>query len=39
VPGTGRYRIAPVSPTKIRFVRNPFSREWCHAAKYTPHLR
>ena len=33
VPGTGPYKIVSVSPTKIRFVRNPFFREWSHAAQ------
>jgi YVTN family beta-propeller protein len=33
VPGTGPYQIASVSNTEIRFVRNPFFREWSHAAQ------
>ena len=33
VPGTGPYRIASVTPTEIRFVRNRFFHEWSHAAK------
>jgi YVTN family beta-propeller protein len=33
VPGTGPYRIAQVSPNEIRFVRNPFFREWSNAAQ------
>jgi YVTN family beta-propeller protein len=33
VPGTGPYKIGSVSPTEIRFVRNPFFREWSHAAQ------
>jgi YVTN family beta-propeller protein len=33
VPGTGPYQIAGVSNTEIRFVRNPFFREWSHAAQ------
>ena len=33
VPGTGPYEIASVSPAEIRFVRNPFFREWSHAAQ------
>jgi len=33
VPGTGPYRIAAVGATRIRFVRNPFFREWSHAAQ------
>jgi YVTN family beta-propeller protein len=33
VPGTGPYRIVSVTPTEIRFERNPFFREWSHAAQ------
>jgi YVTN family beta-propeller protein len=33
VPGTGPYKIAFVSDTEIRFVRNPYFREWSHAAQ------
>jgi YVTN family beta-propeller protein len=33
VPGTGPYEIASISADEIRFVRNPFFREWSHAAK------
>jgi YVTN family beta-propeller protein len=33
VPGTGPYEIASVSGTEVRFVRNPFFREWSHAAQ------
>ena len=33
VPGTGPYRISSVTPTEIRFVRNPYFREWSHAAQ------
>ena len=33
MPGTGPYKIARVSDTEIRFVRNPFFREWSHAAQ------
>jgi peptide/nickel transport system substrate-binding protein len=33
VPGTGPYKIVSVSPKEIRFVRNPFFREWSHAAQ------
>jgi YVTN family beta-propeller protein len=33
VPGTGPYKIASVSDTEIRFVRNPYFREWSHAAQ------
>ena len=33
VPGTGPYRIAAVRPNEIVFERNPFFREWSHAAQ------
>jgi ABC-type transport system substrate-binding protein/DNA-binding SARP family transcriptional activator len=33
VPGTGPYQIVTVTPTEIRFVRNPYFREWSHAAQ------
>jgi YVTN family beta-propeller protein len=33
VPGTGPYRIVSVTATEIRFDRNPFFREWSHAAQ------
>jgi peptide/nickel transport system substrate-binding protein len=33
VSGTGPYRIASVTPTEIRFVRNAYFREWSHAAQ------
>jgi YVTN family beta-propeller protein len=33
VPSTGPYKIASVSANEIRFVRNPFFREWSHAAQ------
>jgi ABC-type transport system substrate-binding protein len=33
LPGTGPYRIVSASRTQIRFVRNPFFREWSHAAQ------
>ncbi len=33
VPGTGPYKIASVSDTQVRFVRNPFFHEWSHAAQ------
>jgi YVTN family beta-propeller protein len=33
IPGTGPYMIASVSPAEIRYVRNPFFREWSRAAK------
>jgi YVTN family beta-propeller protein len=33
VPGTGPYRIVSVTPTEVRFVRNPYFREWSQAAQ------
>jgi YVTN family beta-propeller protein len=33
VPGTGPYRIVQVTPDTTRFVRNPYFREWSHAAQ------
>ena len=33
VPGTGPYEITSNTPTEIRFVRNPYFREWSHAAQ------
>jgi YVTN family beta-propeller protein len=33
VPATGPYRIAAASSRQVRFVRNPFFREWSHAAQ------
>lgn len=33
VPGTGPYKIIAVGDTETRFVRNPFFREWSHAAQ------
>jgi peptide/nickel transport system substrate-binding protein len=33
VPGTGPYEIASISATEVRFVRNPYFREWSHAAQ------
>ena len=33
VPGTGPYKIVWVTPAEIRFVRNPYFREWSHAAQ------
>jgi YVTN family beta-propeller protein len=33
VPGTGPYEITTVNRSEIRFVRNPFFREWSHAAQ------
>lgn len=33
IPGTGPYRIARADATSVRFVRNPFFREWSHAAQ------
>jgi YVTN family beta-propeller protein len=32
-PGTGPYRIVGVTSDGVRFVRNPFFREWSHAAQ------
>ena len=33
VPGTGPYKIVSASRTQIRFTRNPYFREWSHAAQ------
>jgi len=33
VPGTGPYRIVSVTQVQTRFVRNPYFREWSHAAQ------
>jgi peptide/nickel transport system substrate-binding protein len=33
IPGTGPYRIARADATGVRLVRNPFFREWSHAAQ------
>jgi YVTN family beta-propeller protein len=33
VPGTGPYRVAAAGRREIRFVRNPYFREWSHAAQ------
>jgi DNA-binding SARP family transcriptional activator/ABC-type transport system substrate-binding protein/streptogramin lyase len=33
IPGTGPYRIASASPHEVRYVRNPYFREWSHAAQ------
>jgi peptide/nickel transport system substrate-binding protein len=33
IPGTGPYKIASASKSEIRYVRNPFFREWSHAAQ------
>jgi YVTN family beta-propeller protein len=33
VPATGPYRIAAASSRQVRFARNPFFREWSHAAQ------
>jgi YVTN family beta-propeller protein len=33
VPGTGPYRLLPWHGGEIRFERNPFFREWSHAAQ------
>jgi YVTN family beta-propeller protein len=33
VPGTGPYEIASIADREIRFIRNPYFREWSHAAQ------
>jgi YVTN family beta-propeller protein len=33
VPGTGPYRIARAAPREVVFERNPYFREWSHAAQ------
>jgi peptide/nickel transport system substrate-binding protein len=33
IPGTGPYEIASASKHEIRYVRNPYFREWSHAAQ------
>ena len=33
IPGTGPYRIARADRTGVYFARNPFFREWSHAAQ------
>lgn len=33
IPGTGPYRVATAGPREIHYVRNPFFREWSHAAQ------
>jgi YVTN family beta-propeller protein len=33
IPGTGPYKVATASDQEIRYVRNPFFREWSHAAR------
>jgi peptide/nickel transport system substrate-binding protein len=33
LPGTGPYKIASANRREIRYVRNPFFREWSHAAQ------
>jgi peptide/nickel transport system substrate-binding protein len=33
IPGTGPYKIAKATAHEIRYVRNPFFREWSHAAQ------
>jgi YVTN family beta-propeller protein len=33
IPGTGPYRIASASMHEVRYVRNPYFREWSHAAQ------
>jgi len=32
-PGTGPYKITAVGRTQVRFARNPYFREWSHAAQ------
>jgi YVTN family beta-propeller protein len=33
VPGTGPYKIVALNSSQIRFARNPYFREWSHAAQ------
>jgi peptide/nickel transport system substrate-binding protein len=33
IPGTGPYKIASANHREIRYVRNPYFREWSHAAQ------
>ena len=33
IPGTGPYKVASADRHHIRYVRNPFFREWSHAAQ------
>ena len=33
IPGTGPYKIVRATEREIRYVRNPFFREWSHAAQ------
>ena len=33
IPGTGPYKIASANTHEIRYVRNPYFREWSHAAQ------
>ena len=33
IPGTGPYMVAAASASEIRYERNPFFREWSHAAQ------
>jgi peptide/nickel transport system substrate-binding protein len=33
IPGTGPYKIATANRREIRYVRNPYFREWSHAAQ------
>jgi YVTN family beta-propeller protein len=33
IPGTGPYKVASAGPREIRYVRNPFFREWSHSAQ------
>jgi YVTN family beta-propeller protein len=37
IPGTGPYRIARADRTGVYFARNPFFREWSHAAQPNGH--
>ena len=37
VPATGPYRIVAASSRQVRFARNPFFREWSHAAQPEGH--
>jgi ABC-type transport system substrate-binding protein/DNA-binding SARP family transcriptional activator len=33
IPGTGPYRIEAASKHEVRYIRNPYFREWSHAAQ------
>jgi ABC-type transport system substrate-binding protein len=33
IPGTGPYKVASADARRIHYVRNPFFREWSHAAQ------